>query len=100
MVQRHVQRHRMNFFRFCACWCSVLVGRVAGQKVAIIGAGIGGMACAAMLARSGKKVVVLEQHDRVGGATHTFEWSKKADETGAGAGDKRQYKCEFDAKFS
>lgn len=40
----------------------------------IIGSGMGGLSCAAILARLGKKVVVLEQHyDVVGGGTHMFD---------------------------
>lgn len=38
----------------------------------IIGSGIGGMTTAALLARAGQKVLVLEQHYVPGGFTHTF----------------------------
>ncbi|KAK7134228.1 hypothetical protein R3I93_017592 [Phoxinus phoxinus] len=38
----------------------------------IIGSGIGGMTAAATMAKSGKKVLVLEQHDVAGGCCHTF----------------------------
>ncbi|MEQ2285143.1 hypothetical protein AMECASPLE_028806, partial [Ameca splendens] len=38
----------------------------------IIGSGIGGLGLAVMLAKVGKKVLVLEQHDRAGGCCHTF----------------------------
>jgi all-trans-retinol 13,14-reductase len=41
--------------------------------VIVIGSGIGGLACAAALARCDKRVLVLEQHDVAGGFTHTFE---------------------------
>lgn len=37
-----------------------------------IGSGIGSLSCAAMLAKAGKKVLVLEQHDQAGGCCHTF----------------------------
>ncbi|TNE91084.1 MAG: NAD(P)/FAD-dependent oxidoreductase [Deltaproteobacteria bacterium] len=40
--------------------------------VIVIGSGIGGMTCAAMLAKWGYKVLVLEQHYTAGGFTHTF----------------------------
>lgn len=41
--------------------------------VIIVGSGIGGLATAALLSRAGKKVLVLEQHYRAGGCTHTFD---------------------------
>lgn len=40
----------------------------------IIGSGMGGLSCAAILARRGRKVLVLEQHEDVaGGGTHQFD---------------------------
>lgn len=38
----------------------------------VIGSGMGGMTVAALLAKRGKKVLVIEQHYMVGGMTHTF----------------------------
>lgn len=38
----------------------------------VIGSGIGGLTTAALLARVGKKVLVLEQHDQAGGCCHSF----------------------------
>jgi len=38
----------------------------------IIGSGIGGMTTAAIMAKAGKRVVVLEQHDQAGGCCHSF----------------------------
>ncbi len=40
----------------------------ANYDVAIIGGGHNGLVAAAYLAKAGKSVVVLEQHDVVGGA--------------------------------
>ncbi len=39
----------------------------------VIGSGMGGMCCAALLAKLGKRVLVLEQHYEPGGYTHTFK---------------------------
>lgn len=38
----------------------------------VIGSGIGGMTAAATMAKAGKRVLVLEQHDVAGGCCHTF----------------------------
>ncbi|XP_069760709.1 all-trans-retinol 13,14-reductase-like [Narcine bancroftii] len=47
--------------------------KVPGQLDAIvIGSGIGGLTAAAILAKSGKRVLVLEQHSQAGGCSHTF----------------------------
>ncbi|OQS06625.1 hypothetical protein THRCLA_01337 [Thraustotheca clavata] len=39
----------------------------------VVGSGVGGLGAAAILSSMGWRVLVLEQHDRAGGATHTFE---------------------------
>jgi phytoene dehydrogenase-like protein len=39
----------------------------------VIGSGIGGTSAAAILAKAGKKVLVLERHYTAGGFTHTFQ---------------------------
>ncbi|CAK4086745.1 unnamed protein product [Aphanomyces euteiches] len=41
--------------------------------IIVIGSGMGGLTVAATLAKEGKRVLVLEQHDVAGGNTHTFE---------------------------
>lgn len=44
----------------------------ANLDAIVIGSGMGGLSCAGLLARAGKKVLVLEQHGRIGGCTHTY----------------------------
>ncbi|KAJ0231554.1 FAD/NAD(P)-binding oxidoreductase family protein [Hirschfeldia incana] len=41
--------------------------------VVVIGSGIGGLCCGALLARYNQDVLVLESHDLPGGAAHSFE---------------------------
>ena len=59
-----------------AVWLSAAAGAQSVSEVydvAVIGAGGGGLGAAARLARAGKKVLVLEQHDKVGGYMTAFE---------------------------
>ena len=39
----------------------------------VIGSGIGGLCCGGLLAKAGKKVLILEAHTKPGGAAHGFE---------------------------
>ena len=41
----------------------------------VVGSGIGGLSCAAILANAGKRVLVCEAHDRPGGVAHDYEVS-------------------------
>ncbi|MFT4061369.1 MAG: NAD(P)/FAD-dependent oxidoreductase [Edaphocola sp.] len=43
----------------------------------VIGAGLGGLLCAVMLAKEGEKVAVIEQNKQVGGCLQTFSFHKK-----------------------
>ena len=43
------------------------------KKIAIIGAGLGGLTAGALLAKKGHKVTILEQHNIVGGCATTFK---------------------------
>lgn len=45
------------------------------NDVVVIGSGIGGLSCAALLSSCGVGVTILESHDTCGGAAHT--WSRK-----------------------
>lgn len=46
--------------------------------VVVIGAGVGGLTAAAMLAHFGQRVAVLEAHSRAGGCAHT--WTRRVGE--------------------
>ncbi len=54
------------------------------HDVAVVGAGIGGLTAAALLARQGAKVLVVESHDRPGGSCTS--WLRKARLPGGTAG--------------
>jgi phytoene dehydrogenase-like protein len=49
------------------------VSRPTSTDLIVIGSGLGGLCCAALAARHGLEVVVLEAHDQPGGAAHGFE---------------------------
>ncbi len=46
---------------------------MSDYDVIVIGAGLGGLSAGALLAKQGRKVLVLEQSDRIGGCCSTFE---------------------------
>lgn len=46
---------------------------MAGYDVAVIGAGLGGLTAAAILARAGRKVLVIERSNSVGGAASSYK---------------------------
>jgi phytoene desaturase len=46
---------------------------MSDYDVIVIGAGLGGLSAGALLARQGRKVLVLEQSERIGGCCSTFE---------------------------
>ncbi|MER5326829.1 FAD-dependent oxidoreductase [Streptosporangium roseum] len=46
--------------------------RPSAWDVIVVGAGVGGLVCAAYLAASGRRVLVVEQHDVAGGNGHAF----------------------------
>jgi phytoene dehydrogenase-like protein len=46
-----------------------------GVDVVVVGAGIGGLVAGALLARSGKRVLVAEQHTVPGGFAHNWTWA-------------------------
>jgi len=52
------------------------------QDVVIIGSGFGGLACAHMLAKSGRGVVVLESHWQPGGCLQSYKRKGHAFDTG------------------
>ena len=50
-----------------------MIAATKPTDIVVIGSGIGGLSCAALLARYGYQVVVCESHSIPGGAAHTFE---------------------------
>jgi phytoene dehydrogenase-like protein len=46
---------------------------ITAYDVVVVGSGINSLACAALLARAGKRVLVLERNDYIGGAIRTAE---------------------------
>ena len=42
------------------------------MDVIVIGSGIGGLSSSALLSKAGKRVLLLEQHHRVGGGCNSF----------------------------
>ncbi|GAB3499217.1 NAD(P)/FAD-dependent oxidoreductase [Amycolatopsis cihanbeyliensis] len=52
-------------------------GQDAGFDAIVVGAGIGGMVSAAYLAAAGKRTLLLEAYDVIGGCTHAFRRAGK-----------------------
>lgn len=53
---------------------TVLISKDNETDIIIIGSGVGGLSCAALLAKYGFKVTVCESHSIPGGAAHSFEY--------------------------
>ena len=46
---------------------------VMDPEFVVVGSGLSALAFAAIMAKSGRRVVVLEAHDKPGGYAHTFD---------------------------
>jgi glutamate synthase (NADPH/NADH) small chain len=63
LIEKHIVEHA-----FAAGWIRAMTPpRRTGRKVAVIGSGPAGLACAAQLNRAGHTVTVFEREDRLGG---------------------------------
>ena len=63
LIEKHIIDHA-----FAQGWVKPVVPSVrTGKKVAVVGSGPSGMACAQQLARAGHSVTLFERSDRVGG---------------------------------
>lgn len=65
--------------------------------IVIVGAGLGGLLCAAILAKEGKRVAIIEQNKQLGGCLQTFSIEKKIFDScvhyiGAASEGQTQYK--------
>jgi len=60
----------MTYFLFCFFAGG---GKVPKYDLAVVGAGLGGLAATAMLSKKNKKAIVIEPGNAVGGALRTFE---------------------------
>jgi hypothetical protein len=56
-----------------------LSGDAGEYDVVVIGSGMGGLACGALSAKYGDKVLVLESHIKCGGSAHTFSRMHKGE---------------------
>jgi glutamate synthase (NADPH) small chain len=63
MIEKHIIDHA-----FANGWVKPVIPSVrTGKKVAVVGSGPSGMACAQQLARAGHSVTLFERSDRIGG---------------------------------
>ena len=58
-----------------------MASQLSGVTVAVVGAGLAGLAAARDLERHGAHVTVIEARDRVGGRVHTIRQDSPPDST-------------------
>jgi phytoene dehydrogenase-like protein len=56
----------------CSNKAARCIMKAMGWDVIVVGAGIGGLGCAAKLAKNGRRVIVLEKNNHVGGTSYMF----------------------------
>ena len=59
-----------------------MIDELSMYDVIIVGAGLGGLTAGAKLAKEGKKILVVEQHNKVGGCATVFHRKSMTFETG------------------
>ena len=58
------------------------MNHITEKNILIVGSGLGGLMCGALLSKEGFRVTVLEKHDRPGGCLQTFRHEGAVYETG------------------
>jgi phytoene desaturase len=63
----------LRLINFDLCYIFPIMGRTGKRRLVVVGAGFGGLAAAALMARSGWEVTVLEKNSQTGGRARIWE---------------------------